>query len=274
MSNELSFMNIFSDFKKYRDIYGLNQLNTDGEKGGTTQNGALFTLEYLVCIESLAPDTVGMLGEFGRLKDVFNSLEVLPGLTRRSPDSLEGDSMDNNGASLVFSALYGYRDFANRMWNHGQGVRATGVDMVQDPTRNMKFYPIAWLLNGCKAPRYFWNNTRPSEFCIWGWYGRSPGFLALASLCATDKMTKFQALALWVGQFLGCFKEKSDTDARKLPYLVWQVLKRRNLFWKLSYKLWCKILMHQYENGMRDVYSLYYQDPNHPIRKYSLPFIE
>ncbi len=285
---------VYEAFLPYRDRYGMNQLTTTGTEGHVSQNGALFTMEYLICLmeDEETPWDV-KAGEILRLVKVYQSLEVLPGLSRRTPDSTEGDSMDNNGSNLTFSAVFANRAFAKRMADQGRNVQCTGIDMVQDPERNSKYYLLAriitatqliwrpwlwksWFKSGFK-PKYFWNNTRPDEFCLWGWYGRSPGFLGKVDMCAYGFTTPFRWLGVLVGQFVGCFQEKGDTDARKLPYVSWYFLTKatpwwERWFWKLAYKLWAYILIKQYgPEGMRAVYSIYYQDANHPIRKYSKP---
>lgn len=263
---------ILEDFVLYRDQFGLNQLTTNGQLGNTTQNGALFTVEYLICLleDSSLPDEVKML-EIERIKEVLQALEIDPGLSLRSPWSRECDSMDNSCALLSFFALFPHltRDlgFPQRMRNHGLDVHCRRLDASDDGALDM--YPIAWILNGFKRPKNYWNNRFAEEFCVMGWFGRSPGFMGLLDLAATGKTTWFRGLSLFVGQFLGCFKNKGDADARKLPYVAWYFLKNLGLTWKFGYWLWTRILMRQYPNGMRDVYAMYYQDQNHPIRRYS-----
>lgn len=267
-------MNSYEAFLKYRDVYGLNGLDTNGTVGLPSQNGALFTMEYLICL--MADPEVSDWErdeEVERIRTVFHALDEDSGTTVRRPFSSEIDSMDNVSALLVFSALFGSRRYATQMWNHGQYTRARGIADGEDYERNFQYYPIAWVLSWFKPPRFFWNNQRPEEFSLPGWYGRSPGFLALARLCATDKLSFFGGLALWIGQFAGCFSATDNTDARKLPYVTWQLLKRRNWFWELSYVLWCGILMWQYPEGMRSVYGIYYRDTLHPIKTKSKPYV-
>lgn len=268
---------IIDDFKKYRDQFGLNGLYTDGTNGQTTQNGALFTMEYLLCLLAYIDHPVhrpAIEAEIERLKEVYKSLEVRPGVTCRFPGSTEFDSMDNGGSYHVFSYLFGNKELAKRKYEHGKNTRAEFLDTKQDPKRAFKFYPIAWIVSGFKPPRFFWNIEEPTYFCLPGWHGRSPGHMALMRLCAGEKVGFFGHAAIWVGQFLGCFKPVGDTDARKLPYVEWQLLKNLNWFWKLSYKFWVYILRKQYgDEGMRAVYKIYYGDPNHPIHKYAPPYL-
>lgn len=266
-------MSLFSDFKKYRDQFGLNGLNTDGTKGFSTQNGALFTLEYLLCLIN-DPNTPqnDKTNEINRLKQVYLMLEKFPGVSSRVPGGTEFDSMDNAGAMLSFSALFDDSNYAERSYDHGNDVMCDGIDQTQDPDNSNKYYWLANALNFWRKPKFFWNCNYPTKFCFNGWHGRSPGFTAYLKMAAGKWVGPFGQLCVLVGQFWGCFKDPSDTDARKLPYCNWQFLKHRGFIWGLLYKLWCWRLMKQYPNGMRDVYSLYYQDPNHPLRIYSKPF--
>lgn len=279
----------YEDFLKYRDQYGLNGLYTNGTSGESTQNGALFTLEYLICLigDSDTPEDLKQ-AEIERLKAVYQSLETFPGVSSRLPNGEEFDSMDNTGAIAAFSGLFDNGRYSKLSYDHGDKTHATGIDMTQDPERNTKYYttasvvsiihclnPVAmfrWIKSGF-APKMFWNNNHPDQFCLAGWHGRSPGHVAFLKMSAGKFVGPLGCLSILVGQFLGCFQDTGNTDARKLPYANWQFLKKRNILWNLAYKLWCKILMKQYPRGMIDVYSIYYGDANHPIRKYSKSYL-
>lgn len=281
-------MSLFDDFKKYRDQFGLNGLYTDGTNGHSTQNGALFTLEYLICLlgDPNTPDSVKQ-AEVARLVQVYKDLERFPGISTRIPPSYEFDSMDNTGAIATFSGLFDNGRYSKLSYEHGNNTHATGIDLTQDPPRNTQYFKLAgwvsvihcwtpaslyrWVKSGFK-PKMFWNNNTPDLFCLPGWHGRSPGHIAYLRMTAGKWVGPLGQLSVLVGQFLGCFKDKGNADARKLPYTDWQFLKKRNIFWKLAYKLWCHILMKQYPNGMADVYRMYYGDPNHPMRTYPKKF--
>lgn len=262
-------MPILEDFKKYRDYSGLQGLETDGVRGEPTQNGQLFAIEYLFC---LIANKVDITEEVNRLKQVFQSLELHKGTSIRKLHSDEGNSMDNNIALLTFSSLFDKSRYAIDAREHGLNVQFQGVDWEQGPAGNGIQFAIAWLINGFKPPKNFWNNTKPGWFAGWGWYGRSPGYMGFLDYCATGNTTLFRGLSLWVGQFLGCFADTGNTDARKLPYIVWQRMEKQNLFWRLSYKLWCFILMRQYPEGMKTVYSKYFKS-DHPMNKYSIDYL-
>lgn len=263
---------IYRDFKEYTDHFGLITLT---KEKFTAQNGVLFTIEYLICyLSNGGQDTVGGVQAVDETAETLAKLEVFPGVTKRCPDSPEPDSMDNMVAHLVFSKLYGFGTFAVRCHTHAKTIRAQRVDPSDN--NNFKYYKLACIVNGFRAPRAFWNNEDREAFTFQGWLGRSPGFLGLIAVCAEDqnngiKPTAWQLFWLWIGQFLGCFANRGNTDARKLPFVVWQALKDRSWFWKKSYQLWVWVLLKQYPTGMRGVYEIYYKDIAHPIRLYSQP---
>jgi hypothetical protein len=267
-------MSILDDFKKYRDKFGLNQLDSDGQQGLVTQNGALFTMEYLITL--LGNDSIHNYkkrAEIRRLIKVYESLEVFPGVSVRYPNDKEFDSMDNTCAIMTFSALFDNGAYSKRAYEHGSKTRAEGISRDQDAENSNKYYKYAFILNCFRAPRFFWNNNDPKKFCFFGWHGRSPAHIALLKMTAGKFVGPFGLISIVIGQFLGCFADKKDSDARKLSYVNWQYLKTRNIIWKSLYSLWCFILLKQYANGMKDVYKMYYNNnPEHPIITYSKPF--
>lgn len=268
-------MDSYLDFIKYRDEYGLNGLDTNGIEGLPTQNGALFTIEYLLCLlaDHNIPESI-KVSEVNRLKSVYLSLERFPGVSVRTPPSHEFDSMDNVGAICAFSGLFDDGGFSKRSYEHGATTRAEGIEDSQDSENSHKYYFVARALNLFRAPRFFWNNNHPKLFCFAGWHGRSPGHIAFMKMTAGKWVGPFGQLAILVSQFIGCFSDVNNTDARKLPYVNWQFLKHKNFVWKLLYKLWCHILMKQYVDGMKTVYTVYYRDPSHPLPKYSPKYID
>lgn len=252
---------IYDDFLPYRDQYGLNQV----EKGATSQNGALATVEYLLCLQrNNAPE---LHDEIIRVRDVFLACEPKPGLSVRFPGDTEYQSMDNTAAELVFSYLYGGRDFAYRMREHGYNVKAVTWDPTQAPEKNALWWPRVKLLYLGK-PTLYWNNSRPEAFCFDGWWGRSPGFLGLIDRATHGYSTFFRNLSLLVGQFLPLTEALDETSNRKLSYVVWQLLITQGKGWKAAYWLWDKLLRRQYERGIADVYEIYL-GAEHPAVKWS-----
>jgi hypothetical protein len=266
-------MEILKDFEKYKDVYGFNNTNLGPNP---SQNGQLFTMEYLMCLmtSDQKPDHDTITSEILRLKSVYAYLERVKGTALRHPGSDEGNSMDNMVAHLVFDKMFSDGEFCKRFREHGKNTPFYGIDWEQGAYRNAMLFPLAWALNGFKPPKNFWHNTKEGWFCVWGWYGRSPGFIALTKWMAGEKVGFFGKLSILVGQFIGVFSKKTNSDARKLPYVLWYWLKDQGKLWKLSYRLWCWILLKQYgKEGIKKVYAGYYS-PDHPIVKYSKPVID
>lgn len=255
-------MSTLDDFYKYRDKFGLIQI-TPGEPALTSDNGALFTLEYFLLLNEQEKRI-----EIERLKLVLRNLEQKTDngvVTIRYPGCRTTDSMDNATALIIFSELFDGSRLSKELYKHGELTVARRIDDAQDEERSFKYYPIAWLLNMLKPPRRFYN-VRPYDWSIQSWWGRSPGFMALLELSAIDRTSWFRMFALWVGQFLPLFQPKNETSDKKLTYIVWQWLKTRNKFWELSYRLWCYMLTKVHPNGMQDVYKIYYGE-SHPLSK-------
>lgn len=275
---------IFDDFKKYRDQYGLNQLRSDGEKGYTEDNGALFTMEYLLCLLSNLYDAEGKIvpeifkevqDEIQRVRGVFTSLEEIFGFSVRNPGNPSTDSMDNVGALLAFSALWGDHAFAIRRRNIGLNIECDGV---KEDDRSKKWSKWAKLWSTLQFASFFkeknyWTSATPHIFDFDGWHGRSPGMMGWLDICATGHTSWFRALGLWVGQVMSIFAKPGDTDAWKLSAVIWYSLRHRGWTWKVGYAIWAHYLLKKYPEGMRGVYTAYYQDPNHPIRMYSKAYI-
>jgi len=278
---------LIDDFKAYTDKHGLVGL----EPGRSSQNGALFTMEYVINLIHDPNTTMQEMAlEIIRLKKVFASLERHPGVTSRVPDDPSfNESMDNAIANITFSALFNKSALARRLKYHGEDVECTGVHPKYAELNN-KFYKLASLMTFFQLPitklpafirnkfrpRYFWNNVSPTEFNVRSWFGKSPGFLGAIDIAATGRTTPFRWFALMVGQFIGCFEPVGNTNDRKLPYITWFLLVYKTkgimgLIHRTLYRLWVYILMKQYPNGMQDVYSIYYKK-SHPINSHSVKF--
>jgi hypothetical protein len=260
-------MKIIEDFKPYKDQFGLVGLNGTNPSD-TSDNGALFTLEYLLLLkeEELAV-------ELPTIKKAYESL-LIPtdnGLvTRRFPGCERTDSMDNATGIVVYDALFSDGAISKLLYEHGEKTRARDIDSFQDLERSKKFYPIARALSLFRQPKRFYN-VRPYSWSIQSWWGRSPGFMALLELVATGKTSAFGWLALLAGQFAPIFLDKGQTSGIKLTYVVWQLLKRKSAFWELAYMVWQGLLLKQYPSGMWDVYKIYF-GTIHPLSRYAPKF--
>ncbi len=264
-------MSKINDFIRYKDKFGLVQFNyaPPGEYAKTSDNGAIMTVEYALILNTLERAI-----EIGQLKTALGKLEVETKngfVTQRYPGSTAIDSMDNATALIVFSELFDDSRLSKKLYMHGEITRATALDQLQDRHRNLQYYPIAWLLNGLKAPRRFYS-IRPNDWSLQSWWGRSPGFMGMLELAATGKTSLLRKTALLVGQFMTAFEERGSTSNKKLSYMVWQWLKKRHWTWMFFYKIWKVIMGLKHKDGMVDVYRIYY-GPDHPLTKHSPKFL-
>ena len=256
------------DFKPYIDEFGLSCIDTKDGKGVTSQNGALFTAEYLIALLQ-GGKYAGSFTEVPRLRNVMNSLHC-NGFSYRVPGGKEFDSMDNDIGLMCLGYMLCDNTYAKKHRLAGLNVVCNGV-ASSDDLRYLKLAKVISTLQRISwfKPKNYWNNQDPSKFCLFGWYGRSPGHMGLIDICATGSTTLFRGASLWVAQMLAIFSVKGNTDPWKLSYVSWYHLHDRGAMWRLGYKLWRRQLLKMYPRGMKDVYALYYRNENHPIVKWS-----
>ena len=83
-------MTIFDEFKLYRDKYGLNSISQTNGVGDTSQNGTLFTMQYLICLQKNASSNIvheeierlkeGDKKAYIRIADTINELAFIGGV--------------------------------------------------------------------------------------------------------------------------------------------------------------------------------------------------
>lgn len=266
----MSVRDIITHFLPYRDVHGLSTV----EPGRVSENGVLFSVEYLMClsnnIKSL-DDYVEYHMEARRLVSVFAECDFLPGIMRRSPGSLFNyDSMDNHVARLSFDLMNNDGRFARAMRQHGLEVRCDGPDTTQYERDNKKFYTLARVLRLGRKPNNFWNNMHPNLFCFFSWFGRSPGFMGLLDLAATGATSPFRASLLWLGTVMQpLFSKPEDMDVWKLGSVVWWAMRGRGKLWRLGEWIWRKLMQKKLPGGMKEAYRKYYRNDEHPIVRYT-----
>lgn len=256
----------------YKDQYGLTTLTP----GNSTQNGVLFSMEQLIL--GLANNDSAADSRSAGLVSIFQSLEQkAPGLQQRTPDSFEYDSQDNYSARLAFSLINKDDQFGQRMYDYSEssksefiGYDSTSNESASRLAANKTEYPLARIL-GLGKIKYCYNQSHPREFCGLGWFQWALGLMALMDYSRRGWTTPLRFIGLTISQMMGMFSSTSNLDARKLAYVVWYPLSKRNLYWKILYKIWCWKLMKDYPEGMKTVYEQYFQDPNNPIRAHAIP---
>jgi hypothetical protein len=281
------------EIEPYKDNQDLVHLHSRAGGGyrWISENGVLFLVEYIMALYEMhkvinTHKSWSLLNtEINKAEAAIQSCVIAKGLTIRA-DSRSGDvdSMDNHTALLMFSRVFARKEFslfAEHFLQHGEDVECLGVDdfKYQDASaeRNQKWHKVLKLFYRDGKIKNYWNATNPNKFNFFGWYGRSPGFMAMARLAANRFVSPTGLLAFWVGQMWSGLFTKWDgrptsVDGIKLAYLGWQLVRNRSLFWKLSYKLWyslCKRRMNS-DTPIQEAYRLYFgkDDPNHPLTKY------
>jgi hypothetical protein len=288
-------VDLIEKIKDYKDGQGLVHLHSRAKNPGRwiSENGTLFLTEYILTLQEMhkvinTHTSWRLLNqEIKNAEKAIQSCVVAKGLTRRDDSRSEAvDSMDNHTALLVFSKVFAKGEFslfAKHFVEHGEEVECEGVDdfNYQDATaeRNVKWYKVLKLFYPDGKIKNYWNVTNPNRFNFFAWYGRSPGFMAMARLAAGRFVGPWGLLAFWVGQmWSGLFTRwdgrATSMDGIKLSYIAWQLVRNRSMFWKLSYKLWYSLCTYKLSSAtpIAHAYNLYFgkTDPDHPLCKYMI----
>lgn len=255
----MDFMKRYLEFAKYRCIDGLNQL----EQGKASQNGQLFTMSYLIDILPSLPPNFRSI-ELERVQKVFSRLENPAGIHQRHSTSTETNSMDNTCAILALDMMTG-NGFGERMLRFSKTNYCRGVDPDDNHPKAKLFWKLSKFVG--LGHEYCWNANNPDLFHTMGWYGRSPGMMSLIKYAAGKFITPLDVLWILIGQFIGLFANRGNTDARILPWVTWHGLIAKSSLWRIPFSIWHTILKLQYKRGIKGCYDIYYRDPNHPIKK-------
>lgn len=251
-------------FKEHRDRYGLNQVRRSDDPLVVSENGVLFTVEYLMKLDSLVgslEDLAEYMVEVKRVAEVFEATTWLPGLMRRFPGCIDQDSMDNHVARLSFDLKYNGGAFARDMIRYQKEQRNDGH------AGGSKWWHLLAKAVGLGRARYSYNPVHPNLFHWHGWFGRSPGFIGLVNIAAYGSASLFTRFAFWVGTVVSAlFTKKDDLDSWKLGYVALWGMRGRGLAWRFGEWIWKKRLLKFYPKGIVEVYARYY-GVDHPIAK-------
>jgi hypothetical protein len=200
----------------------------------STDNGLLFTATMLVLLGQGGRDTLAE-----QFMDLTIRCEVRPGLPARYPADTGLNRQDDLYGICAASALF---SGAHR------GALAQRV--------------LAW----GEQHNYCWNVPNPTEWTLDGWVGRFPGAIAFMRACAGRALTLTEQLSICVA-LLGVFKEKrEETSGKCLMYLWSRALWGKHLLVDAVIILWRWRMKRLFPGGLRELYSIYFQDPNHPFR--------
>lgn len=198
-----------------------------------SDNGALWTTEYYLCLKRLGILTGYDLDEY---EDIMNQLIDSEGFTYRQPGLKVIDSPDNLIAFAVGSKAFGC-DFAKRILRYGRTT----------------------------FPRYVYNPKDPGKFKLEAWMGRQPGLIGFLKLSADEWVNPFEWLFLYVGIFLTMKKPFLDTSDKLLTELIVEQLPDSFMSGFVKRK-WREYLEKNY-NGINGVVSIFFTGEN-PFKKW------
>lgn len=244
--------------KTYWDKFDLLQKNP-GNPAMTGNNGALLTVEYFFALTEKEKKSW-----LPGIKKALKALELKSTygcVTTRFPNCSFADSPENMIALVIFSELFDDSRLSKKLYKHGQLTFPQKIDSDHDAEKNLRKYPIAWVFSGFKKPNRFYN-VKENEWSYESWLVKRPDFLILLELSAIDRISYFKYILFYLMLFFPLVR--IDFDKIKVYYLIWQWLKKRNKFLKLSYALWQTILNIRVKSGIKGIYNSVY-GPNHPI---------
>lgn len=239
---------IRSDFAEYECRQFVSGNKNPGVVSG---NAILFTAEKLFILEQ--NNVLIFEDKLRYINNIKSECEIVPGLYRRSKDfSNDQEGPDDYVGLAAASALIG-SSIARDILSYGQ-------------THYFQWGPF-------KFP-YYYNNTssRQPE----AWLGRQPALLAHFYYCAGKKPSVFKKLAWAVSVGLtGLFdKDPKGSGAQDKYILSWLLIegyKRsqyNSVMCNTAIKLYKHTLKKKWRNGLKEVFAVYFQNPDHPISRY------
>lgn len=218
-------ISIKDDFKSLIGDWGL----INSRPGETrSDNGALFTTEYYLCLKrhnQILPEDINSY------HNLMAQLISPTGLTYRQPGFLAIDSPDNLIAFAIGSKVFGC-DFAERIIKYGKST----------------------------FPRYLYNNVEPGKFCFQAWMGRQPGLIGFIKYCANKWVNPFEWLCLYVGIYLTMRKPKENTSDKMLTQLIVEQLPDSFIANRVK-NHWNEYIIQTYGN-LNNLVKIFFPDDN------------
>ncbi|MCX9024611.1 MAG: hypothetical protein OIN85_00780 [Candidatus Methanoperedens sp.] len=250
-------MGLREEIEPYVDGNRLVAPNTgdwkEGERG--SDNGVMFTSEYIIMLLYIMRDSP--YDPFAHLDTLmeceYKSMALWKclkswGLLSRAPGDPDQEGPDD---------YYGYCAALKVMreslpWHQSVGAFESGLGLLWHGITHLGFF----------------NNTDKFNWSAFLW--RQPQMVAAMASAAglgwIPFFWPFYLIAALVIATSCIWAPRSDTDARRLSWLLIQATKSSPLCW-LASKLWYRRLYKTYPNGMKDVAALYYCG-GHPFTKY------
>ena len=232
-----------ADFAKYMDSDGL-LTPTENPPPNSTGNGILYTAFMYMTYK-----------QYGFLTDTdkTNYSKTLtacqvngnPGLYNRAPGKFDLEAPDDY-IGLVASSATQWTDlpYATDVLNYGKSTSYLGLI------------------------HYIYNNVSPGTFSIQAWYGRQPQLPAHFAYSAG--VTPAFWRQVWWALTIGTSGMKTPTDPNSwtLSWLLLSTAPTNSFISKTAAKIWYQRFSKAFPGGMKDVFSTYFQNPNHPLALY------
>lgn len=233
-------MSLKQDIIPYIDTNGL----VGPAKGQGSNNGVMYSSEYIIMLirngEALPADIEHYLQQ-------ISVCMKAPGLLMRSPQNAGGQEGPDD-----YYALAAALNEIHKAYDLNGDARKIAYSIV--------LYAIKHL--GCL------NNEFPNTFQWSAFLIRQPQLDAVmlwaAGLPVGPMLRLYTAISIL---FAARGASLSDTDPRRLSWLVVQVASRHSWLCRMASKLWYKRLYKDYPSGMRGVAAWYFE-AGHPFSKY------
>lgn len=234
---------IRKEFSEYRDPYGLIQPYKNPGTGASG-NGVLYTAEYIAVLweNKLLNDN----DEVEFLDSMWNC-EVCPGLIKRSPTNGDQEGPDD------------YIGITAASWMLSGFTQCIAENILEYGEKNN------WVYNNVKPGT---NEDWDGKFNASAQMGRFPAMICHFYWCA-KKTPPMWRQVWWVLALLWATAQPAKNhDNWILSWFMVQVAKGKNWFCDCAISIFEFQLKRLFPGGMKQLFSEYFQNPEHPISKY------
>lgn len=229
-----------ADFAQYTDPDGL--VSQDINPGiNTSGNGLLYTSYYYTYL-----DMYGVLTDADRQRwtQIVQACrkDGINGLYNRTPTKTDQEGPDDYyGITMSASPRVTETQMASDVFQYGQNNYVLAV--------------VNWVFN----------NQNPGQFSFSAWMGRQPQFVAHVEM-AVDRLPEMWRRPVWMLTLL--LSKTGNPDGNQEIVLNWPLAANVNpkLFgMRMVAKDWKRRVQRNYANGMKQVFSTYFNNPSHPL---------
>lgn len=221
----------------YIDAYGLVSPHPCAKTDHASNNGVMYASEYYAI---LALSRKLALQDCEDFETKMSACLVKPGLLKRSPDNTRDQEAPDD--------YYGYLAGC-----HFTGNTHLALDVLHHGWANFGSF----------------DNVNPGKFSFKTMLWRQPQLMAMTYAAADKRVPVLLAIIAAAVIATSCSKRPpSDTDGRRLSWLLLSVMREKSWLCKQASKIWMKRLYKDYNGrGMKAVAELYY-GKDHPFSKY------